>query len=481
MKPTRWVAALLSTALVFAPAYAQAMSMQQVFDSINAMGNVSSPRALQGQTMNMYSGGSVFMRTPHKTYQLASVTAPSWGAGCGGIDLFTGGFSFINKEQFVALLRNIGSNALGYAFKLALQNLCPTCDNVMQSLQAIAKDINRMNVDSCQAAEGVVNAVTPVSWKKEQANLADTIGPFKNLYSDMTDAWTNTGNNANQAAQTINTATSSDPSLAAKAPYGNVTWQALLKLPDLSTQDREFLMSLVGTVIFPNPSDSGGNEVNPVFLPRIGSLTVAELVGDDPNSSTSATLQLYQCDDTTKCLNPSTQEVSVTTFRALVQQKLQRIVDAVASRSALPDPADTFNFLSMTDLPVYKMIAVGTRLNNTAIADNLLNTYQSLIAAKYAEAYIHSSAEDLRRALADYSTSSASTSLLEQASRLNDSIDAVEKEARGVVMQAYSQTNSAWSLVEELQSMERAIHANLSPTLRSSLAFGQTLTSGGVQ
>ena len=93
---------------------------------------------LQGQTMNLYTGGSLFMRMPKRTYQLATVTPPSWNAGCGGIDLFAGGFSYINKEQFVAMLRNIGSNALGYGFKLAIQNQCPTCDNVMQALQAIA-------------------------------------------------------------------------------------------------------------------------------------------------------------------------------------------------------------------------------------------------------------------------------------------------------------------------------------------------------
>ncbi|MBS2132330.1 conjugal transfer protein TraH (plasmid) [Burkholderia thailandensis] len=476
-----WKRLIVIVALATASIVTHAMSMQDVFNSINAQGNISDPRALQGQTMNMYSGGSVFMRTPHKTYQLASVTAPSWGAGCGGIDLFTGGFSFINKEQFVALLRNIGSNALGYAFKLAIQNLCPTCDNVMQALQSIAKDINRMNIDSCQAAEGIVNAVTPDTWKKEQANLADTMGPFANLYSDMTDAWSNIAGNASQAAQTIDTATSGDASLAAKQPYGNVTWQALLQLPDLSTSDREFLMSLIGTVIFPDPSNSNGAEVNPVFLPRIGSITVAELVGNDPASSSTATIQLYSCDEPTKCINPSTQEVTFTTFRSLVQQKLQNIEDAIASRSAMPDAADTFRFLSMTDLPVYKMIAVGTRLNNPAVADQLLTTYQSLIAAKYAQAYIHSSAEDLRRAIARYSTVSSSTSLLQEASKINDNIDSVERESSQAVMQAYSQTSNTWALVEQLQAMERAVHSNLSSTLRNSIAFGQTLNSGSVQ
>lgn len=481
MKTSRWISAIAAGVLAIAPVLSQAMSMQQVFDSINAMGNVSSPRSLQGETMDMYSGGSVFMRTPHKTYQLASATAPDWGAGCGGIDLFAGGFSFINKEQFVALLRNIGSNALGYAFKLALQNLCPTCDNVMQSLQTIARDVNRMNIDSCQAAEGIVNAVTPSTWTKEQANLADTLGPAKNLFSDMTDAWTNTGGSSSQAAQTINTAAASDPNLQAKLPYGNVTWQALLQLPDLSTSDREFLMSLVGTVVFPDPSDTSGTEVTPIFLPRIGSLTVQELVGNDPASADNGTIQVYVCDEATKCINPSTQEISYTTFRSLVQQKLQVITDAIASRSPLPDPADTFRFLSMTDLPVYKMIAIGTRLNNSALSDQLLSTYQSLIAAKYAEAYIRGSAEDLRRAIARYSTLKSSTSLLDQASKLNTSIDTVETEARSVVMQAFSQTTNTWALVEQLQSIERAVHANVSSSLRNSLAFGQTLTSGSTQ
>lgn len=123
---------------------ASAMSMQELFDSVNAQGNVNNPAVLQGQTMNLYTGGSLFMRMPKRTYNLTSMTPPSWNAGCGGIDLFMGGFSFINKEQFVALLRHIGSNALGYGFKLAIQNLCPTCDNVMQALQATAQQINRL-------------------------------------------------------------------------------------------------------------------------------------------------------------------------------------------------------------------------------------------------------------------------------------------------------------------------------------------------
>jgi conjugative transfer pilus assembly protein TraH len=76
--------------------------MQDWFNDIGAYGNVTGPNAYRGQTMNLYTGGSLYMRTPVRNYQLASIAPPSFTAGCGGIDLFAGSFSFINKEQFVA-------------------------------------------------------------------------------------------------------------------------------------------------------------------------------------------------------------------------------------------------------------------------------------------------------------------------------------------------------------------------------------------
>ncbi len=167
-----------------------AMTMQELFVAVNAQGNVSNPAVLQGQTMNLYTGGSLFMRMPRRTYNLASVTPPSWNAGCGGIDLFMGGFSYINKDQFVAMLRNIGSNALGYGFKLAIQNPCPTCDNVMQALQATAQQMNRLNIDSCEAAKGVVNAALPDTWERGRQNAAKNFGVDTNMFENITDAWT---------------------------------------------------------------------------------------------------------------------------------------------------------------------------------------------------------------------------------------------------------------------------------------------------
>jgi len=133
--------------------------MQAMFNDLGALGNVTSPGAFRGQAMNLYTGGALMMRSPGRNYPLVSAQLPSLRAGCGGIDLFGGSFSFINKQQFVALLQNIGANAVGYAFKLALQSISPDIDKLLTELQDQINKINAMNINSCEAAQSLVNGV----------------------------------------------------------------------------------------------------------------------------------------------------------------------------------------------------------------------------------------------------------------------------------------------------------------------------------
>jgi conjugative transfer pilus assembly protein TraH len=44
---------------------------------------------------------------------------PSVKAGCGGIDIFTGGFSFINTDQIVAAMK-AAANGAAFVFDLAI-------------------------------------------------------------------------------------------------------------------------------------------------------------------------------------------------------------------------------------------------------------------------------------------------------------------------------------------------------------------------
>ena len=91
----RIVASLLAFTLAFAPLPSQSADlnaeMQAMFNDLGALGNVTSPGAFRGQAMNLYTGGSLMMRSPGRNYPLVNAQLPSLRAGCGGIDLFGGG------------------------------------------------------------------------------------------------------------------------------------------------------------------------------------------------------------------------------------------------------------------------------------------------------------------------------------------------------------------------------------------------------
>lgn len=457
----------VALSFVFISTYSMASSLEEVFNSVNAYSNTTAPKAIAGQTMNYYTGGSLFMRTSRKSYQLAAAAAPSWSSGCGGIDLFAGSFSYINKEQFVAMLRNIGANSLGFSFKLAMQNLCPTCDNVMQALEATARSINGMNINSCEMAEGLVNAAVPDTWRKSEANMAKTLGNATNQFSDALDAWKNVFSNETKARETTQRAAEKNPEIKEKLADGNVTWKALKKLPGLDDDTREIYMSMIGTVIF----DSAKGQ--PQYLPSTD-IDIKTLIGTP--GQIKAELPVYRCTNKADCkqitLGTSKKYTALT---KLVGDKLEKIAHHIANRSAYgADLNELIQFVNVTDIPVYKMVAVATSMNNRDAADFMIMRYQELIAARYAEIFIQRVAKDLRAALAQLSASVEAT----QAAAIKDMqirLDALESNSRAVVQLATTQVMSTFSIAQEIQHMERALNNALSPSLQQSLMLSRTM------
>src|SRR3546814_20236507 len=75
-----------------------ASEMNSVFADVGGAANVTGPSAFQGQSAGYYSLGNVWTRFPQKSVQPFNLQLPSARAGCGGIDLFSGSFSFINAK-----------------------------------------------------------------------------------------------------------------------------------------------------------------------------------------------------------------------------------------------------------------------------------------------------------------------------------------------------------------------------------------------
>ena len=84
------------------------------------MSNTTSPGQFNTQRRGVLSGGSMMVRSPVVDTTLINISLPHASGGCGGMDMFAGSVSFINADQFIALLRAIAANAKGYAFQIAM-------------------------------------------------------------------------------------------------------------------------------------------------------------------------------------------------------------------------------------------------------------------------------------------------------------------------------------------------------------------------
>lgn len=113
------------------------------------------PDYFAGQKRGYYSGGSFSARWPNTAVYPLTVEPPRIKSGCGGIDIFLGGFSFLNFEYLVQKLQRILMSGGAVAFDLALKTLCEPCATSIKSFEAIADKLNSLQLDECTAAKDI--------------------------------------------------------------------------------------------------------------------------------------------------------------------------------------------------------------------------------------------------------------------------------------------------------------------------------------
>ncbi|BBM67871.1 hypothetical protein VA249_45170 (plasmid) [Vibrio alfacsensis] len=285
----------------------------QMRDTFNMLTNTTSPNAYDTARRGVISGGSLFMKAPIKRTNVLSATAPSISAGCGGIDLYGGSFSFINKDEFIQTFQAIGANALGYGVKLALQSACPTCEQIMTSLEKTAQAINDMNIDSCQAAQGIVSAGKDLATGASADAAAKNYGVSLGSWDDVNEAWGWATESGTSPSQEI---ADKHPDVAKEKITINATWKAMKEseVQNVFGGNDEFLellMTMIGTVVINNPSSEPESDPKPTIY-QGRSISLNDLIdGDDFN--------IYDCDTTEAngCLNPSAAPSKVVKIKGL--------------------------------------------------------------------------------------------------------------------------------------------------------------------
>lgn len=133
----------------------------------------NSPGYFEGQKRGYYNGGGFSARWNLQNDYLWSVTPPKLKTGCGGIDAFMGGFSFLDTEYMVQKLQRIMSAAPAAAFDIALKTLVPQVSETIKSLEGMADKLNSIQLDECKSARALVATIaTPGTGEGKRGELA---------------------------------------------------------------------------------------------------------------------------------------------------------------------------------------------------------------------------------------------------------------------------------------------------------------------
>lgn len=460
---------LIATAMAITcmPAAASIQSdLNSFFDSMGLNSNITPPGAYEGQTAGYYTGGNMFARAPVRNYNLMTVQMPSARAGCGGIDLFAGGFSFINSDQLVAMMKNIGSNAVGLAFQVALSTISPKLSGLLQDMQNMANEINSASINSCETAATMLGSVLPQSDASNSA-LCKSMGTAMGSFSDYASARQGCGTGG-QRTSTL-TAARNNNEFKDVLVDGNITWRALKKL-SLTSSDTELAqmtMSMVGAIVYPLPANDAAISA-PRYIPAVVQFNDTDLRAFMHGGE----VEMLRCSDGTgefECLNPVQYTVTIAetnAYAAKVKVFLQGMIDAMQSDSALTQAQ--LNLLNETSLPVYKMLNVATAYNAN-YAENWKEQYAEAIAIDLIYQYFNT----LLKAAQDGST------MMVLPKEISEDFQRQTRESRVALERAHSkklnQVNQTIQMMQESMTIERMLISGMSPGLAGSVQWSRAM------
>jgi conjugative transfer pilus assembly protein TraH len=427
--------------------------VNNMFNNLGAIGNYTAPGAFRGQTFDTYAGGSLYLRSPNRTYQLMAVEFPSARGGCGGIDVFGGSFSHISATEFKNMLRNITSALPGIAFQLALESVSPLLGGLTKWGKGLETWINNARINSCETAKALVSTVAEqVGYDAQEscAKLAVQLG----LEPDADAARRRCA--SDRPGVLASARASTDPAIKQQAPaVGNLVWQALKKVDGIDDANRELLMSMVGAVIYyPEELSRDADMIAPTIT------TAAHLLyGQADDAGGTIRIRLLKCNNYVDCDIVTPTDVPHTPFPKLVENLMRSISDKIASRTPIPNDSPEVGFVNRTSEPVWRMMSVGNTLPGSMLAETLIMEYREIIAADYAYTFLN---QNLRVAL----------NAIDKVWNLNkaqqDAVQDVRLRAQGILAllahektALYAKSQSATSVAIRLEQLERELRSHI--------------------
>lgn len=434
--------------------------MANFFTSLGYEGNSAPASSYQGQAAGYYSGGSMVMRGRVRNIELMHIDLPSINAGCGGIDVFMGGISFIKAEQLITFLRAVMSNAVGYAMNLALETMTPQIAHTLKWAQNVVQQINSTSMNSCEMAQGLVDGVWGKIKSSDEHVCRKASGIKKNDSEDWSEARQRCGAGSDDYNNTMDKAKNDPDFKNATLRNKNIIWEAIKNKSFLVSDGdlRQFFMSISGTIVF--DKDSAVH----IFIPLAKDKTLlkALLMG--------GSAEAYSCDETSQCLSVRKGSINISKSSALYN-KVEKVIydirdtlrDKAKDTQGLSDASKSF--LQMTRVPVLEFIKVyltaGDLIAATSIAD-----YSEAIAKTILKEYLGEALDTVEHSLTgtDYPPDTTKY-LVEQIQQSRIYIDNIKTESRNDIHELMNH-------IEQSKHAERETASKMSGQIKNIMGGG---------
>ncbi|ELY3740535.1 conjugal transfer protein TraH [Cronobacter turicensis] len=147
---------LILCVAVLSPVYAMAANWaDKWFD--NAV--YDSPSSFDSQKRGYYTMGGFTARTTSSTDYPITISPPRLSVGCGGIDGFLGGFSFLDPDFLVEKAQRAMQAAPYVAFDMALKTMCKECADTLGKIEQITNFLNGIQLNECALAKPIATAM----------------------------------------------------------------------------------------------------------------------------------------------------------------------------------------------------------------------------------------------------------------------------------------------------------------------------------
>ena len=340
-----------------------------------ANSTTSSPSYFEGQKRGYLSAGGFSARWKTSNDYLVSVTPPRVKAGCGGIDAFWGGMTFMKPQYLVQKLENIVQNSPAVAVDLALNVLCEPCKNAMETMERASNALNSIQLDDCKATQALVakGAEELGSQNGELNNIVTNFEVSTNVaqgYKDVQDSLAANGNkpDPNDVKNSVADCSDELKALFITNAETNGTSSLLTNIAgrlNMPVTYAQLLAGMVGDIGINFDSASGFTVFNIPFCEQNRTLNVDGLLSDAPylRDFTNPTGQCTQATDSNANLSSY-----VSTKLVSIANKMNTQADLTADESA---------FLNYCNGVTYDALKVGVE---TGTSDDVQDVLSRIVA-----------------------------------------------------------------------------------------------------